>query len=60
MQKLITEICLSEAGLKDFEKTVNSYLEKGWKVCNLGIEKDGLRIICYCLLIDKNSELPRR
>jgi hypothetical protein len=54
MQKLITEICLSEAGLKSFEAQVNEYLKKGWKVCNLGIDKDGLRIICYCLLIDKS------
>lgn len=57
MQKLITEVCFTEQGLTKFEDAVNAYLEKGWKVCNLGIDKDGMRIICYCLLIDKSSEV---
>lgn len=56
MQKLITKIVWTQFGVRQFQHEVNDNLKFGWKVCNLSIEKRGLRFVCYCLLIDKVSE----
>lgn len=52
MQKLITRICWTRYGVNCFTNEVNDYLEEGWNLSALNIEKIGLRFICFAILVD--------
>lgn len=51
-QLLITRIAWTRHGVNDFTEEVNEYLEQGWVVQDLSIDKKGFRFVCYALLMD--------
>ena len=54
MQKLIVRVALFRRGVEQFEEEVNAHLLQGWKVYQISIVKQGLRIICTAV-VDKRE-----
>lgn len=52
MEKLITRICWTGCGVRLFTDEVNAHIEEGWSISVLNIDKKGLRIVCYAILVD--------
>lgn len=52
MQKLITRICWTNRGIRLFTEEVNGYLDEGYALASLNIEKKGLRFVCYAIIAD--------
>jgi hypothetical protein len=57
MQKLVTRICWTNRGVRLFTKDVNDYLDQGYALASLNIEKKGLRFICFAIITDLPLEL---
>ena len=55
MQKLLTHVAWFRFGVDSFTAQVNDYLNDGWKVVQLNIEKKGLRFVCHALLEKENA-----
>ncbi len=52
MQKLITRICLTNRAVQQFTDEINEYLDQGYALASLNIDKKGFRIICFALITD--------
>lgn len=52
MQKLITRICWTNRGVQKFTDEINNYLDEGWGLASLNIEKKGLRFVCFAIIAD--------
>lgn len=52
MQKLITRICWTNRGVQQFTDEINEYLDQGYALASLNIEKKGFRFVCFAIITD--------
>mgnify|MGYP001614494627 CR=1 FL=1 len=50
MNRVIANVVWTRCGVKDFMYEVNSYLDSGWDLVSISIEKNLLRIVCLAVL----------
>ncbi len=50
MSKVIIQVALFRRGVEKFEREVNCYLEKGYKLNSISVEKHGLRFVCLAVV----------
>lgn len=50
MEKLITKLVRRRSHLEAFEGRVNEFLDQGWKVKSLWMEKHWFKMVCHAVL----------